>query len=83
MPRKQKYESNSARQAAYRERLKVETAIVDRGALEALHNRLERLQFAIMDAAIKGDTTAQECRAGSVDTMLEKLIETFEARAKK
>jgi hypothetical protein len=36
-----------------------------------------------MDAAIKGDTTAQECRAGSVDTMLEKLIETFEARAKK
>ncbi len=77
MPRPKQYPSVAARQAAYRQRLAATTAVVDRVALERLHEQLQQLQQVIADAAQHGDPLACQCRAGAVDTMLEKLITAF------
>ena len=81
MGRPRKYLSDAERQAAHRARSKAEWVEVPREAHEAHSARLEALQRAVDDAARRGDGAAQACRAGSVDTMLEKLTAYFEAQA--
>ncbi len=81
MGRPRKYLSDAERQAAKRARDKAEWVEVPRVAHEAHSARLDALQRAVSDAAKSGDAIAQACRAGSVDTMLDKLTAWFEARA--
>lgn len=81
MGRPRQYASDAERQRAFRRRLEEEWVRVDRGALEQLHTRLDRLQEAIRAAAAAGDPTAQACGAASVDTLLERLIQHFTACA--
>jgi hypothetical protein len=69
------------RKAAQRARDKAEWVEVPRAAHEAHSARLDALQLAISAAAKQGDSAAQACRAGSIDTMLEKLTSWFEAQA--
>lgn len=80
MGRPRKYATNAERQAAHKERVKAEWVEVPRVAHEAHSTRLEALQRAVSDAAKQGDAAAMACRAGSVDTMLDKLTLWFEAR---
>jgi hypothetical protein len=81
MGRPRKHATDAERQAAHRERSKAEWVEVPRVAHEAHSARLEALQRAVSDAAKQGDAAAMACRAGSVDTMLDKLTAWFEARA--
>ncbi len=80
MPRPRKFEDDAARQAAHRARRKSQVVEIDRAALDALTARLDALHAAVADAAARGDALAQECRAGSVDTLLDNLIAAFERR---
>lgn len=82
MGRPREYESGAARQRAWRERDKRETARVDRGALERLHRRLDALQEAVDTAARAGDEVARRSRAAGVDTVVEKLTRYFEESAR-
>jgi hypothetical protein len=77
MGRPRQYSSDAERQRAHRQRRAATTARVDRQALEQLHARLEQLHTAVGAAARAGDAVAGACRAGSVDTMLEKLTSYF------
>jgi hypothetical protein len=79
MGRPRKYATDAERQRACRERQEARTVRVDRRALEGLERRLERLQEAVWQAARAGDETARACQAGSVATMLEKMIRYFPA----
>jgi len=79
MGRPRQYGSGAERQRAYRVRLEAETVRVDRRALQGLHRRLEALQEAMRAAASEGDEMARQCGAGSVETMLEKMIRYFQA----
>ncbi len=79
MARPQQYQSAAARQAAYRLRQAATTVVVERDALDKLHERLNTLQSALADAARQGDPLARRCRAASIDTMLDNLIATFQA----
>ncbi len=81
MARPRKFADDAARQAAHRARRKAEVVEVDRAAFQAQQMRLERLQSAVHAAAKAGDAIAGESRAGSVETMLEKLATAFERRA--
>jgi hypothetical protein len=81
MARPKQYQSVSAKQAAYRLRQRATTVAVDRAAWDRLHQRLEALQSAVAEAARRGDPLARRCRAASIDTMLDKLISTFQAAA--
>jgi hypothetical protein len=81
MGRPQRYRTAADRQAAYRRRLRETTVIVDRQALARLHHRLEQLQRAIHQARVNGDPLAQAASAALPETMLEKLIACFQARA--
>jgi len=74
------YGSNAERQRTFRQRLQVDTARVDRAALDRLHARLDRLQEAMREAADAGDPVASACVAASVDTLLEKLARYCEGR---
>ena len=78
MGRPRQYGSDAERQRAHRQRLEATTARVDRQALEQLHARLEQLHSAVGAAAQAGDAVARACRAGSVDTLLEKLTSYFQ-----
>jgi len=80
MGRPRLYASGAERQRAFRQRLEAETARVDRGALDRLHARLNRLQEAVRAAAQAGDEVAAACEAAGVDTMLEKLTHYFQPR---
>jgi len=80
MARPRQYGSNAERQRAYRQRQETTLARVDRAALERLHGRLEQLHTAVAGAAQAGDAVARACRAGSVETLLEKLTRHFEER---
>ncbi len=82
MGRPRKYLNDAERQAAHRKRSKAEWVEVRRVAHEAHSARLEALQGAIGAAAKKGEPVALACRAGSVDTMLELLIQWFESAAR-
>ena len=81
MARSKVYASAAEKQAAYRARLDATTALVDRAALDRLHQRLEQLQAAIGSAARSGDPFARRCRAISIDTMLDKLVAAFQQEA--
>jgi hypothetical protein len=81
MARSKVYASAAEKQAAYRARLDATTAMVDRAALDRLHQRLEQLQAAIGSAARSGDPFARRCRTVSVETMLDKLIAAFQEEA--
>ena len=77
MGRLRKYESDAARKAAQRERDKAEWVQVPRAVHQAHAARLEALQRAVSEAAGRGDAVAIECRAGSVETVLENLTKYF------
>jgi hypothetical protein len=77
MGRKRQYGTTAEKQRAYRERLKRETVIVDRRGLDRLHEQLYELQMAMFSASQRGDIFAQECKATSVDTMLQRLTGGF------
>ena len=80
MPRPKQYGSDAEKQAAYRARREHATATVDKGALNRLHTRLDRLQAVLRRSALTGDSLARSCCAASTDTMLDKLIALFEER---
>lgn len=82
MGRRRQYETAAARQRAFRERLEAEWPRVHGGSLARLQERLEQLQAAVRAAAAAGDELGRACRAGSVDTVLERVIGQFEARAR-
>lgn len=77
MGRRRQYGSAAERQRACRQRQEAATVRVDRRALERLHGRLEELQEAVGAAARRGDATARQCDAASVETVLEKLTRHF------
>ena len=81
MARPKVYASAAEKQAAYRARVDTTTALVDRRALDRLHQRLNQLQAAIDSAARAGDPFARRCRAISVETTLDKLVTAFEQQA--
>lgn len=83
MGRKRQYGSGAERQRAFRQRLEEEWPRVNGAALSRLHERLAQLQRAVHAAAAVGDEMAGACRAGSVETVLERVIAQFEARAQK
>jgi hypothetical protein len=64
-----------------RPRLEGEWPRVNGEGLARLHGQLNRLQEAVWAAAAAGDETAQACSAASVETVLERVIKQFEARA--
>ena len=74
MPRPKQYPSPAAKQAAYRQRLATTTAVVDRAALNRLHEQLQRLQQVIADAAQQGDPRDCQSRAGAVEPIQQRLI---------
>lgn len=82
MGRPRQYGSGAERQRAFRERLEAEWPRVNGEALERLHARLDQLQAAVWAAADAGDEMARACRAASVETVLERVIQQFEARAR-
>jgi hypothetical protein len=73
MGRPKQYTTAADRQAAYRRRLQDTAAVVDRQALEHLHQRLEQLQHALVAARAHGDPLAQAACSASIETMLDKL----------
>ena len=79
MGRPRQYGSDAERQRAYRQRDAVTTARVDRVVLERQIARLDRLHAAVAAAAQAGDGVARACRAGSIETLLEKLTDYFES----
>lgn len=81
MGRPKQYTTAADRQAAYRRRLQDTTAVVDRQALEHLHQRLEQLQHALVAARAHGDPLAQAACSASIETMLDKLTALFHTRA--
>jgi hypothetical protein len=82
MGRPRQYHSGAERQQAFRRRQEATTRRVDRGALDGLEARLDRLQAAMWAAADAGDETARQCRAAGVETILEKLTRHFADRAR-
>jgi hypothetical protein len=82
MGRRRQYGSGAERQRAFRQRQAAEWVEVDRRDWERLHERLKQLHEAVRGAASAGDRTAQACRAGSEETVLERLIRHFEGRAR-
>jgi hypothetical protein len=81
MGRRRQYASGAERQRAYRQRLEAEWPRVHGRGLEWLREHLDRLQVAVRAAAAAGDETARACQAGSVETVLQRVIQQFEARA--
>ncbi|HET6384344.1 MAG TPA: hypothetical protein VFJ58_13205 [Armatimonadota bacterium] len=78
MGRPRLYTSAALRQAAYRRRRDEQTVLVDRRSLDLLHQNLDRLRQAVLDAADRGDPAARKCVGGSVQTVVHKLITLFE-----
>jgi hypothetical protein len=78
MARPRQYESNAERQRAYRQRQETTLARVDRRALDRLHEHLDQLHAVVAEAARAGNEVAKACRAGSVETMLERLTHYFQ-----
>lgn len=81
MARPKQYASSADKQAAYRSRVDATRVVVDRVALDNLHERLERLQGAIGCAARNGVPFATRCYAASIETMLDKLVVAFTEEA--
>ncbi len=68
MGRPRQYDSGAQRQRAFRRRQEATTRRVDRGALDGLEGRLNRLQAAMWAAADAGDAGARS--AGPVPLAL-------------
>ena len=83
MARPKLYASPAEKQAAYRARLCASTAIVDRHALDLLHQHLQELQRVVQEAARRGDPLARCCAATCPDTVIEKLTAAFRERPEK
>ena len=81
MGRPRQYGSGAQRQRAFRERLEAEWPRVYGRGLERLRQQMEQLQAAVCAAAEAGDEMARACQAASVETVLERVIEHFEACA--
>ena len=77
MSRPKEFDSAASKQAAYRARRAAQRVSVDRAALDALHDRLERLQSAILCASRNGSGFASRCYASSIDSLLDNLIDAF------
>ena len=82
MGRPRQYANGAERQRAYRQRLEADWPRVNGGGLDWLRQHLDRLQVAVRAAADAGDETARACQAGSVETVLVRVIEQFEMRAR-
>jgi hypothetical protein len=82
MGRPRQYASGAERQRAFRARLEGEWPRVNGRALSRLNERLNQLQAAVWAAAAAGDETARACSAASLETVLDRVIQQFEARAK-
>lgn len=82
MGRPRQYGSGAERQRAFRQRLEAEWPRVHGASLERLNGQMDRLQAAVRAAADAGDEGARACCAGSVETVLIRVIEQFEARAR-
>lgn len=80
MPQPRLHADAAARQAAYRQRLKQTTRVVDRKAIENLEQKLEMLREVINQAGDAGDQFAAQCKGSSVDTTLDKLIAAFRSK---
>lgn len=72
MPRRRKYENDADRQAAHRARKQDGDA--------RLLFALCQLNTALWDAGDRGDALAFTCRSTSSETMLQRLIQAFDAR---
>ena len=77
MSRPREFDCAASKQAAYRARRAAQRVSVDRAALDALHDRLERLHSAILCASRNGSGFASRCHASSIDSMLDNLIDAF------
>jgi len=77
MSRPKEFDCAASKQAAYRARRAAKLVSVERVALDALHERLERLQSVIVCASRKGSGFASRCHASSIDSMLDNLIDAF------
>ncbi len=77
MSRPREFDCAASKQAAYRARRAAKLVSVERVALDALHDRLERLQCAILCASRKGSGFASRCHASSIDSMLDNLVDAF------
>lgn len=77
MSRPREFDSAASKQAAYRARRAAQLVSVDRAALDALHERLERLQCAILCASRNGSGFARRCHASSIDSLLDNLVDAF------
>ena len=82
MGRPKCYTTQAERQAAYRRRLRAETVLVDRRALDRLHAQLDRLHTAIRQAKRAGNPLATQVCAGSTDLTIIQLICWFESQGK-
>lgn len=72
MPRQRRYQNDADRQAAHRARKQDSDA--------QLMFTLYRLDEALWNAGDRGDALAQACRSSSLATMLQRLIQAFDAR---
>ena len=77
MSRPREFDCAASKQAAYRARRAAQLVSVDRAALDALHDRLERLQSAILCASRNGSGFGNRCHASSIDSMLDNLIDAL------
>ena len=82
MGRPRQYGSGAERQRAFRQRLEAAWPRVNGGALARLHQRLDELQRAVWAARDAGDESGRACSAASVETVLERVIEHFQERAR-
>jgi len=80
MGRLKQYATSAERQTAYRQRLRVETVVIDRARLDRLRAQLDGLQQAIAQAQRAGDSCARQVGHASVESTLEALTAWFRAR---
>ncbi len=79
MGRQRKYESEAARQAAFRQRTKTDYVQVERAAFDAMIARMERLHTAMYHARQAGNSLAGRCYTAGVEESIDRLIAAFEA----
>lgn len=80
MGRPKVYTTHAAQQAAYRQRLRTDTVVVNRKSLDQLEERLNTLHFAILRAKQDGNPLARTVGFASVDTTLDALTAWFNQR---
>lgn len=81
MGRPKQYATFAERQAAYRQRVREETVVIDRARLDRLRAQLDGLQLAIAQAKRAGDPCARQVGHASVETTLAALTAWFHTQA--